>query len=158
MIPVTDVPVFVTSLCHEMPGVGQSRHRLLRGWLMGMPALFPGRNTLAELARWAPVEVTSGRWRRGLTAPSGDVHGLVEWGAQNALNALSPPEDGVLTLTGEGSEKPTRGQHHPIAQKGRQSAHPPWFFGLRVARLIVSWEVWRLPVACRLIRPKSPPQ
>jgi hypothetical protein len=124
---------------------------------MVMQALFPGRKTLAELARWTPAEVTAWRWRRVLKATYWDVHMLVAWWAQKALNNLPPPEDGVLTLTGDGSHKPKRGQHNPLAQIGRTSEHDPWCFGIRFALLIVSWDVFRFPVAFRLIRPKSHP-
>jgi hypothetical protein len=158
MIPVTYLPVFVTSLFRGMPGVWKSRHGLLLCWLIVMHALFPGRKTLAELARWTPAEITSWRWRRVLKATYWDVHVLVAWWAQMALNALPPPADGVITLTGDGSEKPKRGTHNPIVQKGRKSEHHPWFFGIRFALLIVSWDGWRLPVAFRLIRPKSHPR
>jgi hypothetical protein len=158
MIPVTYLPVFVTALFRGMPGVWKSRHRLMLCWLIVMQALFPGRKTLAELARWMPAEVTSWRLRRVLKATYWDVHVLVEWWAQKALNVLPPPEDGVITLTGDGSDKPKRGTHNPLAQKGRKSEHHPWFFGMRFALLIVSWDVFRFPVAFRLIRPKSHPR
>jgi hypothetical protein len=158
MIPVTYLPVFVTSLFRGMPGLWKSRHRLLLCWLIVMQALYPGRKTLAELARWMPPEVTSWRLRRVLRATYWDIHGLVEWWVQKALNTLPPPENGVITLTGDGSEKPKRGTHNPLAQKGRKSAHHPWFFGIRFVLLIVSWDTFRFPVAFRLIRPKSHPQ
>jgi len=74
------------------------------------------------------------------------------------ISVLPPPEDGVLTLTGDGSDKPKRGKKNPLAQKGRKSQHDPWVFGVRFALLMVSWDVFRLPVAFRLIRPKSHPK
>jgi Transposase DDE domain len=158
MIPVTYLPIFVTSFFRGMPGVWKSPHRLMLCWLIVMQALYPGRKTLAELVRWMPAEVTAWRLRRVLKATYWDVHRLVEWWAQQALNTLPPPEDGVITLTGDGSDKPKRGQNNPLAQKGRKSAYHPWFFGIRFALLIVSWDVFRFPVAFRLIRPKSHPQ
>jgi hypothetical protein len=157
MIPVTYLPAFVMALFQGMPGVWKSRHRVLLCWLMVMQALFPGRKTLAELARWTPGEVTVWRLRRLLKATYWDVHRLVEWWAQQALTLLPPPEDGVLTLIGDGSHKPKRGPHNPLAQTGRTSEHDPWFFGIRFALLIVSWDVFRFPVAFRLIRPKNHP-
>jgi Transposase DDE domain len=45
-----------------------------------------------------------------------------------------------------------------VAQKGRKSEHHPWFFGMRFVLLIANWDVYRLPVAFRLIRPKSHPE
>ena len=158
MIPVSYLPLFVTSLFRGMPGVWKDRHRLLLCWLIVMQALFPGRKTLAELARWTPAEITAWRWRRLLKATYWNVHLLVEWWAQQALHTLPPPEERVITLTGDGSDKPKRGQHNPLAQKGRKSEHHPWFFGIRFVLLIVSWDGWRFPVVFRLIRPKSHPQ
>jgi hypothetical protein len=105
-----------------------------------MQALFPGRKTVSELARWTPIDITEWRFRRVLKADYWDIHGLVDWWAHQAMAVLPPPEDGVLTLTGDGSDKPKRGKKNPLAQKGRKSQHDPWFFGIRFALLIVSWE------------------
>ena len=158
MIKVTYLPVFVTHLFRGMPGVWKSQHRLMLIWLIVMQALFPGRKTVAELARWTPIEMTEWRCRRLLKATYWDVHRLIDWWAHQVISVLPPPEDGVLTLTGDGSDKPKRGKKNPLTQKGRKSQHDPWFFGVRFALLIVSWDVFRLPVAFRLIRPKSHPK
>jgi hypothetical protein len=123
-----------------------------------MQALFPGRKTLAAFVRWMHAEVTSWRVRRVLKATYWDAHRLVAWWAQTALSTVPPPEDGVITLTGDGSDKPKRGLQNPLAQKGRNSAPHPWFFGIRFALLMVSGDVCRFPVAVRLIRPTSHPQ
>jgi hypothetical protein len=157
MLTITYVPLFVTVLFRGMPGVWKSRHRLLLCWLVFMQALYPGRKTLAELARWTPAQVTVWRFRRLLKASYWNVHLLVEWWAQEALATLPPPSDGTLYLGGDGSEKSKRGTQNPLAQKGRKSEHHPWFFGIRFALLIVNWDSYRFPVAFRLIRPKSHP-
>lgn len=157
MVTVTYLPLFVTILFRGMPGMWQSRHRLMLCWLIVMQALFPGRKTLAALARWTPSQITAWRFRRLLKAAYWDVHLLVEWWVQEALHTLPPPKDGTLFLVGDGSEKPTRGTQNPLAQKGRKSEHHPWFFGIRFALLIVNWDVYRFPVAFRLIRPTSHP-
>ena len=158
MIAVTYLPLFVTVLFRGMPGIWKNRHRLMLCWLVVMQALFPGRKTLEELARWTPGQMTVWRFRRLLKAAYWDVHLLVEWWAQEALHTLPPPKDGVLYLVGDGSHKPKRGTQNPLAQKGRTSEHHPWFFGIRFALLTVNWDVYRLPVAFRLIRPKSHPE
>ena len=157
MITVTYLPLFVTILFRGMPGIWKSRHRLILCWLVFMQALYPGRKTLEELARWTPAQITVWRFRRLLKASYWNVHVLVEWWVQEALNTLPPPKDGTLFLVGDGSEKPKRGTQNPLAQKGRKSEHHPWFFGIRFALLIVNWDVYRFPVAFRLIRPKSHP-
>ena len=158
MIAVTYLPLFVTVLFRGMPGIWKNRHRLMLCWLVVMQALFPGRKTLEELARWTPGQMTVWRFRRLLKAAYWDVHLLVEWWVQEALHTLPPPKDGVLYLVGDGSHKPKRGTQNPLAQKGRTSEHHPWFFGIRFALLTVNWDVYRLPVAFRLIRPKSHPE
>jgi hypothetical protein len=158
MVTVTYLPLFVTILFRGMPGMWKSRHRLVLCWLVVLQALFPGRKTLAELARWSPASITVWRLRRVLKAAYWDVHLLVEWWAQEALNTLPPPKDGRLYVVGDGSEQPKRGTQNPLAQKGRTSEHHPWFFGIRFALLIVNWDVYRLPVAFRLIRPKNHPE
>jgi hypothetical protein len=158
MITVTYLPLFVTILFRGMPGIWKSRHRLILCWLVFMQALYPGQKTLEELARWTPAQVTVWRFRRLLKASYWNVHVLVEWWVQEALNTLPPPKDGTLYLVGDGSVKPKRGTQNPLAQKGRKSEHQPWFFGIRFALLIANWDVYRLPVAFRLIRPKSHPE
>jgi hypothetical protein len=158
MVTITYLPLFVTVLFRGMPGMWKSRHRLMLCWLVVMQALFPGRKTLEELARWTPGQMTVWRLRRLLKAAYWDVHLLVEWWVQEALNTLPPPKDGTLFLVGDGSEKPKRGTQNPLAQKGRKSAHHPWFFGIRFALLIVNWDSYRLPAAFRLIRPKNHPE
>ena len=157
MITVTYLPLFVTILFRGMPGVWKSRHRLILCWLIFMQALFPGRKTLEELARWTPASITVWRFRRLLKASYWNVHLLVEWWVQEALHPLPPPKDGALYLVGDGSHKPKRGTQNPLGQKGRKSEHQPWFFGIRFALLIANWDVYRLPVAFRLIRPKRHP-
>jgi hypothetical protein len=151
MVTVTYMPLFVTLMFRGMPGMWQGRHRLVLCWLVLMQALFPGRKTLEELARWTPASITVWRFRRLLKASYWNVHLLVEWWAQEALNTLPPPQDGRLYVVGDGSEKPKRGTQNPMSQKGRKSEHHPWFFGIRFALLIVHWDVYRFPVAFRLI-------
>jgi hypothetical protein len=158
MVTVTYLPLFVTILFRGMPGIWKSRHRLILCWLVFMQALYPGRKTLEELARWTPASITAWRFRRLVKASYWHVHLLVTWWVQEAFNTLPPPSNGVIYLVGDGSDKPKRGTKNPLAQKGRKSEHHPWFFGIRFALLIANWDQYRLPVAFRLIRPKSHPE
>ena len=157
MIAVTSLPLFMTSLFRGMPGVWQHRHRLVRCWLLVGQALFPGRKTLAELARWTPGSSTVWRVRCVRKAASWDGHLRVAWGGAEAWQTLPPPQDGTRPLVGDGSVKPQRGTQNPLAQKGRKSEPQPWFCGMRCVLLRAHWDVYRLPVAFRLIRPQSPP-
>jgi hypothetical protein len=157
MIAVTYLPLFITLLFRGMPGVWQHRHRLVLCWLIVMQALFPGRKTLEELARWTPGSLPVWRFRRVLKATYWNIHLLVAWWVEEAFATLPPPKDGTLSLVGDGSVKPKRGTQNPLAQKGRKSEHQPWFFGIRFALLIATWDIYRLPVAFRLIRRKTDP-
>src|SRR5215468_6767319 len=158
MITVTYLSLFVMMLFRGMTGIWKGRHRLILCWLVCMQALFPGQKTLEELARWTPASITAWRFRRLLKASYWDIHLLVEWWVQEALNTLPPPKDGTVYLVGDGSHKPKRGTQNPLAQKGRKSEHQPWFFGIRFALLIANWDIYRLPVAFRLIRVKTHPE
>ena len=109
MSTVTYLPLVVTLRFRGMPGIWKSRHRRILVWLVFMPALYPGRKTLAELCRWTPAQVTGWRLRRLRKAGYRHVHLLMEWWAQEALHTLPPPRDGTLYLVGDGRHKPQRG-------------------------------------------------
>ena len=94
MIKVTYLPLFVTLLFRGMPGMWKDRHRLILCWLVVMQALFPGRKTLAELARWTPGSLPVWRFRRVLQAAYWDVHVLVAWWVEEALQTLPHPRMG----------------------------------------------------------------
>ena len=158
MVTVTYLPLFVTVLFRGMPGMWKSRHRLILCWLVVMQALCPGRKTLTEIVRWTPASITVRRFRRVLKATYGDVHLLVTWWVEETLQPLPPPKDGTLYLVGDGSVKHKQGTKNPLPHKGRKSEHQPWFFGIRFALLSVTWDVYRLPVAFRLIRVKTHPE
>jgi hypothetical protein len=60
----------------------------------------------------------------------------------------------ILYLIGDGSQADKRGTKNPVAQKGRKSQHPPWFFGIRFVLVIAAWDGYRIPVGFRIILPK----
>src|SRR5947209_18137533 len=98
MVVVTSWPLFVTRLFRGMPGIWKSRHRLILCWLIFMQALYPGRTTLEELSRWTPAAITAWRFRRLVKASYWNVHLLLEWRVQEALNTLPPTAIGDLHL------------------------------------------------------------
>jgi hypothetical protein len=154
MIAFTYLPSLVTVVFRGMPTVWRGRHRLLLCWLIFMHAVSPGRKTLEEMARWTPATITAWRFGRLLKAASWNVHLIVSWLAQDLLATLPPPTNGVLYLFGDGSHADKRGTKNPVAQKGRNSQHHPWFFGLRFVVLMAAWDGYRMPVDFRLILPK----
>ena len=100
MVTVTYLPLFVTILFRGMPGIWKGRHRLILCWLVFMQALFPGQKTLEELARWTPAQITAWRFRRMLKASYWNVHLLVAWWVQEALQDLA---------AAQGWDAPSRG-------------------------------------------------
>jgi len=150
----TYLPGFVTFVFCGMPTVWRGRHRLIFCWLVFMQAVHPGRHTLEEMARWTPATITAWRFGRLLKAAYWNVHLLVHWLAQDLLATLPPPPHGILYLFGDGSHADKRGTKNPVAQKGRNRAQHPWFFGLRFGLLMAAWEGYRVPVGMRLILPK----
>ena len=154
MIAFTYLPSLVTVVFRGMPTVWRGRHRLLLCWLIFMHAVSPGRKTLEEMARWTPATITAWRFGRLLKAAYWNVHLIVSGLAQDLLATLPPPTHGVLYLFGDGSHADKRGTKNPVAQKGRNSQHHPWFFGLRFVVLMAAWDGYRMPVGFRLILPK----
>lgn len=157
MIVMTFLPAFITLVFREMPGVWKSQHRLMLCWVIVRQALYPGRKTLEELSRWRPASITSWRLRRLLKAGYWSIHVLVEWLANDVIATLPPPENGVLFEIGDSSHVPKGGAKTPTAQRSRKSKYHPWFFGIRFVLWIVAWDVYRIPVAFRIILPKMHP-
>jgi hypothetical protein len=137
-----------------MPTVWRGRHRLLCCWLIFMPAISPGRKTLAEMARWTPATLTAWRFGRVRKAASWHVPRLVSWWAQDLVATLPAPANGLLSRFGDGSHADKRGTKNPVGQKGRRSQPHPWLFGLRFVLLMAAGDGYRLPVGFRRILPK----
>ena len=154
LMAFTYLPGFVTLVCRGMPIVWRGRHRLILCWLVFLQAVHPGRHTLEEMARWTPAALTAWRLGRLRKATSWNVHLIVSWLAQDLVATLPAPTHGILYLFGDGSHAVKRGTKNPVAQKGRNSKHHPWFLGLRFCLLMAAWDGYRLPVGFRLILPK----
>jgi hypothetical protein len=157
MLILTYLPAFMTIVFRGMPGVWKGQHRLVLCWLIVMQAVYPGRKTLHELARWSPRHITHWRLRRLLKASYWSIHLIVEWLAHDVIATLPPPDDGMIFVIGDGSHKPKRSRDHHMVQKGRNSKPNEWFFGIRFALLVVAWDVYRIPVSFRIILPKTHP-
>ena len=53
--------------------------------------------------------------------------------------------------------KGKRSKQNPLAKKGRLNEYAPFTFGLHVVILIAQWEVYRIPLAFRLVKAKGCP-
>src|SRR5262245_54904463 len=113
MIAVPSVPLFVPLLLRGRPGVWPPCHRLVRCGLLVMHVLFPGRQTLAALARWTPGALTVWRWRRVRQAAYGEVHRLGAWGAPQRCRPGHPPRTGHALWWGMAVSPPRGGHRSP---------------------------------------------
>jgi hypothetical protein len=80
---------------------------------------------------------------------------VLEWLVSQALAAFPPPRDGVLYLVVDSTRKGKRTKQNPLAKKARLNEYAPYTFGLHVVILIAQWDVYRVPLAFRLVQPKG---
>jgi Transposase DDE domain len=146
------------SQCLRVLGPGfRHRHQLVFRWLLVLHLLYGERATLKALARRGPAHLGYQHYRRLLCAAYWCTKTLLWWFAEQALQAFPPPEDGTLSLVGDSTLKPQRGQKHPVAQQTRLSQHHPYVFGFRIVVLMAHWGVYRIPVDFALVRRKGTP-
>jgi hypothetical protein len=92
-------------------------HRFMLCWLVVMQALSSERKTWEELARWTPDSITVWRLSRLRKTTYWDVHLLVAWWVEEALQTLPFPKDGTRYLVGDGSVKSKRGDEKSFGPK-----------------------------------------
>src|SRR5919197_1335554 len=95
------------------------RHRVVFSWLLVWHLVYGERATLQALARHGPTQLAYQHYRRRRCATSWCTKALLWWFAAQALQAVPPPEDGVLSVVGDSPLKGKRGQQHPVAQNTR---------------------------------------
>lgn len=72
-----------------------------------------------------------------------------------ALAAFSPPKEGILYLVVDSTLKGQRSKQNPLAKKGRLNEDAPFTFGLHVVIFIAQCDVYRIPLAFRLVKPQE---
>jgi hypothetical protein len=118
LLACTSLPGCVTIVCRGMPTVWRGRHRLLFCWRICMPAVSPGRKTLAEMPRWTPATITAWRWGRVLTAASWHVCPSACAGGRRLACPRCPPQPTASCLSGAMAATPTHAA--PSIRWGRQ--------------------------------------
>jgi hypothetical protein len=133
------------------------RHHLVFSWLLVLHLVYGDRANLKALARHGPAHLAYQQYRRLLCAAYWCTKTLPWWFAEQALQALPPPEDGILYLVGDSMLKGKRGSKHPVAHKTRLSWYHPYVFGFRIILLMAQWDVYRISVDFALIRRTNDP-
>jgi hypothetical protein len=118
---ITFLPTFVSVLFRGMPGVFRHRHQVVFCWLVIMQMILSGQRTLTRLSQLAPSWITEWRFRRLLSAGYWSLHMLLWCFAEQAIKSFPKPEDKVVYVITDGSQKDKRGKKNPAAQKGRKS-------------------------------------
>jgi Transposase DDE domain len=157
MIRMTRVPEEVTRLLAPLKPYFSYRHYLVFCWLLVAHLVCFGKATVQGLARYTPRHVAAWHLRRLLAAGRWPWARVLEWLVSETLAAFPPPRDGVLYLVVDSTLKGKRSKKNPLAKKGRLNEYAPFTFGLHVVILIAQWDVYRIPLAFRLVKPKGSP-
>jgi hypothetical protein len=157
MIRMPRLPEAVARLLTPLKPYFSSRHSLVFCWLLVAHLVCFGKVTVPGLARYTPTHVAAWHLRRLLAAGRWQWEQVLQWLVSEALAAFPPPKDGVLYLVVDSTLKGKRGKKNPLAKKGRLNAYAPFTFGLHVVIVIAHWDVYRIPLAFRLVKPKDHP-
>jgi Transposase DDE domain len=157
MIRMTRLPEEVARLLTPLKPYFSYRHYLVFCWLLVAHLVCCGKATIQGLARYTPTHVAAWHLRRLLAAGRWQWEQVLQWLVSEALAAFPPPKDGVLYLVIDSTLKGKRSKQNPLAKKGRLNEYAPFTFGLQVVLVIAQWDVYRVPLAVRLIRPKASP-
>jgi Transposase DDE domain len=155
MIRMTRVPEEVTRLLAPLKPYFSYRHYLVFCWLLVAHLVCFGKATVQGLARYTPHHVAAWHLRRLLAAGRWQWVRVLEWLVSETLAAFPPPQDGVLYLVVDSTLKDKRSKQNPLAKKIRLNEYAPYTFGLHVVILIAQWDVYRVPLAFRLVKPKG---
>lgn len=155
MIRLTRVPEEVTRLLAPLKSSFSYRHYLVFCWLLVAHVVCFEKATLQALARYIPVHVAAWHLRRLVAAGRWPWARALEWLVSQALAAFPPPKDGVLYLVVDSTLKGKRTKQNPLVKKSRLNEYAPYTVGLHVIILIAQWDVYRVPLAFRLVKPKG---
>ncbi len=134
-----------------------SRHYLVSCWLLVAHLVCFCKATVQGLVRYTPTHMAAWHLRRLLAAGRWQGEPGLHWVVSEALAAFPPPKDGVLYLVVDRTLKGKRSKQNPLAKKGRLNEYAPFTLGLHVVLLVAQWEVYRIPLASRLVKAKECP-
>ena len=154
---LTCLPRRVSQCLRVLEPCFHHRHQLVFSWRLVWPLVYGERATLKALARHGPQPLAYQHDRRVLCAAYWCTKTLLWWFAEQALQALPAPEDGILSLVGDSPLTGKRRSKPPVAQKTRLSRYHPSVFGFRLVLLMAQWNVSRIPVDFALLRRKDDP-
>jgi Transposase DDE domain len=155
MIRMTRVPEEVTRLLAPLKPYFSYRHYLVFCWVLVAHLVCFEKATVQGLARYTPPHVAAWHLRRLLAAGRWQWARVLAWLVSETLAAFPPPKDGVLYLVVDSTLKGKRTKQNPLVKKSRLNEYAPYTFGLQVVILIAQWDVYRVPLAFRLVKAKG---
>jgi Transposase DDE domain len=154
---MTRLPEEVARLFAPLKPCFRHRHYLVLCWLIVAHLVCFEKATLQALARHTSARVAAWHLRRLLAAGYWPWSVVLAWLVEQTLDAFPPPRDGVLYLVADSTLKGKRTQKNPWAKSWRLNEYRPYTFGLHVVVLLAQWDVYRIPLAFRLVQRKGSP-
>ena len=155
MIQITRLPDEVKRFLLPLKPWFSYRHFLVFCWLMVAQLVCFEKATFKAWGRYTPRHVAWWHLRRLVACSRWPWEQVLQWLVTQALAAFPPPCDGVLFLVVDSTLKGKRAKKNPLAKKGRLNEYAPYTFGLHMVLLIAQWDVYRIPLAFRLVKPKG---
>jgi hypothetical protein len=155
MIRITRLPEEVARLLAPLKPYFSYRHHLVFCWLLVAHLVCFERASLQALARHIPPQVAAWHLRRLLAAGRWPWTPVLAWLVEQAWGAFPPPRDGVLYLVADSTLKSKRTKKNPLAKSWRLGDYHPFTFGLHMVVLLAQWDVYRIPLAFRIVRRKG---
>jgi hypothetical protein len=155
MPKMTRLPAEVARLFAPLKPCFRYRHYLVLRWMVVAHLVCFEQATLQALARHTPTRVAAWHLRRLLAADYWPWAMVLTWLVEQTLGAFPPPRDGVLYLVADSTLKGKRTQKNPWAKSWRLNQYRPYTFGLHMVVLLAQWDVYRVPLAFRLVRRKG---
>jgi Transposase DDE domain len=155
MLRITRLPEEVKRFLMPVKPLFSYRHFLVFCWLMVAQLICFEKATCKALSRYTPKHI--GWWHlcRLLACGRWPWEAVLEWLVTQCLSVFPPPGDGVLYLVVDSTLKGKRTKKNPLVKKGRLNEYAPFTCGLHVVLLIAQWDVYRVPLAFRLVQPKK---
>ena len=155
MIRMSRLPEAVTRLLTPLKPYFSYRPYLVFCWLLVAHLGCFGKATVQGLARYTPTQVAAWHLRRVLAAGRWQWTCVLEWLVSEARAAFPPPKDGVLYVVVDSTLTGKRGKKNPLVKKGRLNEYAPFTFGLHVVMVMAQGDVYRIPLAFRLVKTKE---
>jgi Transposase DDE domain len=155
MIQITRLPEEVKRFLEPLRPLFSYRHFLVFCWLIMAHLVCFEKATCKALGRYTAKHIGWWHLRRLLACGRWPWEAVLAWLVTQCLVGFPPPGDGVLYLVVDSTLKGKRTKKNPLVKKGRMNEHTPFSRGLHVVLLIAQWDVYRIPLDFRLVKPKE---